>query len=67
MRHDEQTLRMLKRISRERDFIPFLVQRALINANDSLTQEGPAMYRTQGAALALRELADLIEKAASLP
>lgn len=66
MRPDEQTMRMLKRISRERDFIPFLEAQAALNARNSLTQDGAHMYRSQGMSLGLSELADTIARAAEL-
>jgi hypothetical protein len=64
---DENTTRMLKRIARERDFLPFLEALADANASDSLTQEGATMYRSQGRALAMRYLAKLIVRAVDAP
>lgn len=66
MRHDERTFRLLKRISRERDFVPFLHALAQERAQDSLTQDGAPMYRSQGMSLALVELAALITRAAEI-
>lgn len=67
MRQDENTVRLLKRISRERDFLPFLEELARYYADMSITQEGPAMYRTQGMVVAVRELAKQVAHAANMP
>ncbi|MEF2146658.1 MAG: hypothetical protein V3573_14525 [Desulfovibrionaceae bacterium] len=67
MQHDDNTTRMLKRISRERDFFPFLEAQADVHASNSLTQEGPTMYRSQGMALAYRALAKMLVQAANTP